>query len=409
MKKILFAVSLIVVGLLVVSCDNSAPESPQTYYLPHFTGGGESISSRGLIDMGDWDDFGTATSVMTYAPMMTALIPVEGTSSEVEGIIHDSYGNFCIYGFKASYSMETLSIDEDHMYIRYYVSDSKTKTIAGVIDYYLDLNSYRFSYREIVALTLGFKDRYLEPSILSIELDNVALEPDGSFSAGENRNAIVDFVDITSTGDGILTRTYPHMRSSKGVLAVFLDPRELGRFGISIGPNDVKPILEDLIGSNYSIDNEKEAKNFGHNVFQYLLNQFYQSGGSLSSHDPRSGGHDLYDTYDEYRRDSIRAMKNHHPRQDDFFTPTEDFIVFEYDTMKAATLSTGVDITSIEQGQLVDDKDKLAKMGFAAFYPEVLDEGFTIEEFIGTHLRKAGVEDNAYIQSYIDGWKKDWK
>ena len=89
--------------------------------------------------MGDWEDFGAGTAVMSYAPMMTALIPVEGTSSEVEGIIHDSYGNFNIYGFKASYSMETLSIDEDHMYIRYYVSDSKTKTIAGVIDYYLDL------------------------------------------------------------------------------------------------------------------------------------------------------------------------------------------------------------------------------------------------------------------------------
>ena len=183
------------------------------------------------------------------------------------------------------------------------------KLKAGIRDYYLDLNSYRFSYREIVALTLGFKDRYLEPSILSIELDNVALEPDGSFSAGENRNAIVDFVDITSTGDGILTRTYPHMRSSKGVLAVFLDPRELGRFDISIGQYDVKPILKNLIGSNYSIDNEEEAKNFGHNVFQYLLNQFYQSGGSLSSHDPRSGGHDLYDTYDDYRRYSIRTMK----------------------------------------------------------------------------------------------------
>ena len=125
MKKILFAVSLIVVGLLVVSCDNSTPESPQTYYLPHFAGG--SISSRGLIDMGDWEDFGAGTAVMSYAPMMTALIPVEGTSSEVEGIIHDSYGDFNIYGFKASYSMETLSIDEDHMYIRYYVSDSKTK------------------------------------------------------------------------------------------------------------------------------------------------------------------------------------------------------------------------------------------------------------------------------------------
>lgn len=414
MKKILFAVSLIVVGLLALSCDNSTPESPQTYYLPHFTGGGESISSRGLIDMGDWEDYGAGTAVMSYAPMMNALIPVEVTASDLANLIHDRYASFSIYGFSCSLYEDSLIITDDFVYIRFYVSGGGRT--AGVIDYCLDLQTQRFSYREIVALTLKYNEQYQSPSILAIQLDDIPLEPDGSFSATEGNvpgaqvDAIVDMFGVElDTGEAFLTRTYPRMKSSEGELAVFLDPRETGRMKMTIGDEALKAIkafMDDPV-----LDEDERAGMFGHRVFQYLLPEFYKSGSSLAQHDPRNGGADeRYDSYEEYRNDTIRGLNNPELIESDTFSPTEDFIVFDYNTMQAATLRTGLSPDNqTEWGQLVDDKDKLAKMGFAAFYPEVFDDGFTIEEFIETHLRKAGVEDDAYIQSYVDGWKNDWK
>lgn len=125
----------------------------------------------------------------------------------------------------------------------------------------------------------------------------------------------------------------------------------------------------------------------------------------LADYDPRLGGDDVYSSYQEYRNDSIKELKNKKPVTDAGLYSAEEFIVFDYNEGKAATLRTGL-YGQVNMGKLVDNESVLREMGFDQFYPDVFDD-FKIENFIEAHLRNAGVEDD-YIKSYITDWETGW-
>ena len=184
-------------------------------------GGG---NAKGLIDLGIWKDPGTGSAVMSYAPMMNALTEEETTSGELHRIIESRYSSFSIYDFKCFMEKDDVIINDDYMYLRFYVNGAGDK-ISGGIDYCLNLSTQHFSYREFIALTMKTGEEYEEPAILAIQLDDVAIDQNGSFAADED-DAIVDILTIDEYGDGFLLRTYPVMKSEDGELAVFIRPDE---------------------------------------------------------------------------------------------------------------------------------------------------------------------------------------
>ena len=161
---------------------------------------------------------------MSYAPMMNALTEEETTSGELHRIIESRYSSFSIYDFKCFMEKDDVIINDDYMYLRFYVNGAGDK-ISGVIDYCLNLRTQHFSYREFIALTMKTGEEYEEPAILAIQLDDVAIDQNGSFAADED-DAIVDILTIDEYGDGFLLRTYPVMKSEDGELAVFIRPDE---------------------------------------------------------------------------------------------------------------------------------------------------------------------------------------
>ena len=179
---------------------------------------------KGLIDLGIWKDPGTGSAVMSYAPMMNALTEEETTSGELHRIIESRYSSFSIYDFKCFMEKDDVIINDDYMYLRFYVNGAGDK-ISGGIDYCLNLSTQHFSYREFIALTMKTGEEYEEPAILAIQLDDVAIDQNGSFAADED-DAIVDILTIDEYGDGFLLRTYPVMKSEDGELAVFIRPDE---------------------------------------------------------------------------------------------------------------------------------------------------------------------------------------
>lgn len=196
---------------------------------------------------------------MSYAPMMNALTEEETTSEELHRIIESRYSSFSIYDFKCFMEKDDVIINDDYMYLRYYVNGAGDK-ISGVIDYCLNLSTQHFSYREFIALTMKTGEEYEEPAILAIQLDDVAIDQDGSFSVKDN--AIVDILSIDEYGDGFLLRTYPVMKSEGGELAVFIRPTETEYWDIAIG-DEAKASIRKAFEGDYIIDNEEEASGFG--------------------------------------------------------------------------------------------------------------------------------------------------
>ena len=340
---------------------------------------------------------------MSYAPMMNALTEEETTSGELHRIIESRYSSFSIYDFKCFMEKDDVIINDDYMYLRFYVNGAGDK-ISGGIDYCLNLSTQHFSYREFIALTMKTGEEYEEPAILAIQLDDVAIDQNGSFSV-KNKNAIVDILSIDEYGNGFLLRTYPVMKSEGGELAVFIRPTETEYWHIAIG-EEVKASIRKAFGDDYIIDNEEEASGFGHKKFGVLFNQYYGKKELLADYDPRLGGNDVYSSYQEYLDDSIRELKNNTLVTDTGLYSAEEFIVFDYNEGIAATLRTRR-YAHETMGHLVDcDKTALESMGFDQFYPDVFDD-FKIENFIEAHLRNAGAEDD-YIKSYITDWETGW-
>ena len=250
---------------------------------------------------------------MSYAPMMNALTEEETTSGELHRIIESRYSSFSIYDFKCFMEKDDVIINDDYMYLRFYVNGAGDK-ISGGIDYCLNLSTQHFSYREFIALTMKTGEEYEEPAILAIQLDDVAIDQNGSFAADED-DAIVDILTIDEYGDGFLLRTYPVMKSKGGELAVFIRPTETEYWDIAIG-DEAKASIRKAFEGDYIIDNEEEASVFGHKKFGVLFNQYYGKKGLLTDYDPRLGGDDVYSSYQEYLDDSIRELKINTPVTD---------------------------------------------------------------------------------------------
>ena len=347
---------------------------------------------------------------MSFVPMIQSLEKVDLNLSDIPNYVFSNYANFQVYGFNCNiYSrddfwQDSFRITDDYFYFRFYVTDNGR--VCGVIDYCYNIKTQRFSYREIIVLTLEQDINNSElriPSILTIEYEDIEIKEDGSFSTfdKDNReNAIVDIFQINKDENGevkgILNRFFPIAKSENNEIAVFLNPEDNEKYSISLGPEVIRE-LERRIGSDFLV-NESERNDFSHNVCSLLLNQYYKNGDSIVHRDPRNGNHNNYKSYEEYLSDSILELKN--KKEMDAIANSEDFVVFNYKTCKSATLRTGAYFNTNGGRLLPNTKEEdLNAMGFNEFYNT--GELSSLESFIKAHLEKCGVTDEVYITDYI--------
>lgn len=417
-------------GVLLVSC-NPDPNSDavatqgeaRTYYLPFFAGNGpDTQSSRGLTDMGMFnEDLGGGQAVMMFIPVMQSLREATMTVDQLLDTIRTGYARFSVYGFDCNLYDDSIIIGDDYLYLRFYVEQDKT--IVGVIDYCLDLVNSRFSYREFIMLTIGgSNEKAMPPSILAIEYDDIpvtiGLDGVGFNTAvfdenGElEKNVIVDMMHINSLEDVELIRYFPTVKSEDGEIALFVRPYDTEYYDINLG-DDCRSKLKDEVYAGGTYDPMK----FNHKVMQYTVPEYYESGLSIVQHDPRNGrpDYDIYRSYEDYKADSIKQLKNVSVMN--FASGTiesdvnETVAVFNYRECSYATSSNG----RFGQGNdsflsaANNDPDDVKSMNFDKFYTQIFVEGQPEDEFWtafwNAHIRNCGVEDENYIANFIAEWK----
>lgn len=429
-RRFLFMFLIIASIFLFTSCPQDIESLPDeevdgdetiSFYLPTFataevSGGGVA---RGLMDMGVFtgENMLAGCSIMSYIPVIQALESAEMTVSDLRETIFTRYVNFTAYGFDCSLYKDSIKITKDFLYLRFYVQNDVS--IVGVVDYALDIRNKRFSFREIMTLTLDFPDfGYQNTSLLVIEYNDIPVNWDGSFTTAEflddgslKKNVITDLLSVgnNQNHDVFLQRYYAVAKSDNDIISIFLRPYDKESYAVDIGDNARKVLIE-AIGDNLKVDNDAEASEFSHKICQHLLPEYYENGRSLTHHDPRNGYEDykVYGSYEEYQADSISKLKKLNEEQE-AFNNGEEFIIFNYKNLENATLRTGSSITDPYQNYLRGNltKEELEKKGFAKFYPELFSsEDFTIEKFIETHLRACGIEDENYISNFISAWKE---
>ena len=114
---------------------------------------------------------------------------------------------------------DDVIINDDYMYLRFYVNGAGDK-ISGGIDYCLNLSTQHFSYREFIALTMKTGEEYEEPAILAIQLDDVAIDQNGSFAADEDdamddephaHHVLLHLQQLRFGADVLLLPLHPHL------------------------------------------------------------------------------------------------------------------------------------------------------------------------------------------------------
>ena len=217
--------TFIAVLLLAVSCspdaNNNGEGENMTIYVPSFEGGS---TSRGLTDMFNdatyFVPFDSTTpegmaknlylsyGVMTTTPItpsIRAVSNVQLTASSVDKLKLKL--GFESYGFKVEVDDLEYDFLGRKIMIKYNIKEENE--VVGVVDYVYDWLNMTFSYRERVMLTLfgesvPVKSAYTF-AVLVIEMHDVKLNIDGSFTTGEmvdgklKRNAWVDFIQLMNT------------------------------------------------------------------------------------------------------------------------------------------------------------------------------------------------------------------
>ena len=398
-----------------------------TLYLPYFATMDGSFKSRGLTDLGIFkDDMLSGSSIMSYIPVMQALEKAVIKPSDIIETILTKYLNFTVYGFDCFIYEDSIRLENGFLYLRFYVKQNNQT--VGVVDYALDIVNKKFSFREIMTLSLDYGFGFQDPNILIIEYDDIPIKPDGSFStatfdeSGElEKNVIVDFFSAVPDGPNVpnvpreyrLRRFYLTAKSENDIISTFVRTYDTEKYKINIS-NEADAKLKEILGDNLAFDNLEEAEKFQYELCEYVLPEIYENGNSLVSHDPilmKEESSNAYSNYEEYTSSSIRKIKNSE-KVSESYNNGEDFITFNFKNPSSyATLRKNRSPEDRYQNYLTPNltAEDIEGNGFKEFYPNIFDDSFTLEKFIEAHLRNSGIDDGNYIENFIAAWKKAYE
>ncbi|MBQ4281645.1 MAG: hypothetical protein II753_06065 [Spirochaetales bacterium] len=164
--------------MLLVSCgevEHVEAEEYITVMYPVFMESESRDGSRGLSNMTDetqlspFDDTGVAQGIMSTMPCMAGIKPVVIKKSQLVSSISDAFkGTVYPFGFKSI--RKKIKPNDDGIYCYYDVYDREQW--VGFFDYYYNWNTKRFSYKEVVNVTVS----PFETVFIFIEFNDVQIE-----------------------------------------------------------------------------------------------------------------------------------------------------------------------------------------------------------------------------------------
>lgn len=437
MKRTLFFFLLLLTLIMMASCSMDAnvpengdtgeeqtPDNDKTYLIPFLAVArtDSADSSRGIEQMptgGPWsDDPMRSPSVMQSLPVMIGLESLDSDSFEDVKQAASDQGKIQLLGFQACAETDKWKENEDGIYLRYTVEYDGTD--VGFIEYYYSIEERKFSYRQMVMLTLT---AFGEHFVLSMEYDDIPVSDtsqEGSFSFGQLeggkicRNAFKDSLVLTRLGfeneyvEGIeFQRNYMSGTSSKNRFTSFFHP-DLTEAAFPFDNEAIYSLIGNIDGGNGDkyINTEEEAKAADLDFMMDIARIVYVNADKLASAGP-------YDSYEAFRQASLKELcpaieDELKSRAEDPYKPVGEKphsaanpVIFSWSENKSAaaqTLNTGMEFHAVT-------REAWEKTDFGYFYDDIKIENMETNEalvtvLISVHLKACGIEDENYIKNY---------
>lgn len=416
--------------------------------------GEESLASKGFSEMPkDYfgDDFSLSCSVMTIMPTMTNL---KSATLYLDGnrVKSGLSLRFEVFGFTLILQERTCRFNKDGVYLRYSIIDKDT--IVGFADYYYNIKERCFSYRQSVICTLDLdletgQDLQLTTNIaLNLEYNDIKIENPLTleFKAGQldaktgflNNEAFVDrfcfadkyFLDGIRIRDPWFSRAYittkEVLEKNGYVVYSFLQPDTVYETEYT-SHDEIEKTYHEFSGflkkysegPDYVIDSKDERSNADINLVFDFLTLTYDRGLSIVQHDQNyEGSVGGYGSYEDFKGDSFSVRKlefdntfkeRNIPGMSSYPNP----IVYDVNSKDGASVSKG----ELESGLVFDaikdwdddtNDEKYVSKGFDKFYGKYdSSSGISVEEFlIRKHLFACGIENESYINKFVDEYLK---
>lgn len=211
-KLLLFALSILIVLSLIVSCDNSQKivegevvvldflgegltrgitEFPSDIPFYSMDDGKTVLQAEGKYYNGTTYGFWMSCNVMRSLPIFPGLKSVNADANAYIKSIKNKH----LKGYGFDLSVKIAEMTDDGVFISYDIESNNSTT--GTIEYYYSIKDKKFSYREIVMPLLG---KTGGDQIFVFEMLNVPVSKEGndfSFKAGELYNNGSTFTHVT--------------------------------------------------------------------------------------------------------------------------------------------------------------------------------------------------------------------
>ena len=288
---------------------------------------GRSVSSRGIINMTPsgtvFDNVFQANAVMGSIPIMVSLDLVEDADESVLETVPDS---FKVYGYPIKFDAENSRVNNDGVYMKYYIMSEQPGNddfAIGYIDYYYSTKEKCFSYRQVVTLNIdAFGNNSAEPDgnpdlneVIVMEFIDVpvSIDRDGnvSYAYGQldnqgrvRKDGTIDFISFgVATNDPampfLISRQYPSARSNGEIYAstcISFYGETTGK--LSYNEAGVENLLKKYAGDDLKFSYE-EANKLGMDFADELIEIVYK----------KYRRHDTYHSYGAYKNsDNLRDL-----------------------------------------------------------------------------------------------------
>ena len=426
----------------------SQPSEEIVVPLPVF---GESSSSKGLNSMPIEyfeNDHYLACAVMTIMPTMTNLQAVEVSLSG------DSFKNVAlestIFGFEVKFLPEYSHVNKDGVYLQY--SILYEDTTVGFCDYYYNVNTKKFSYRQSVFCTFeGLNDNeILSMEYTDIPIDNV-LEPvfkvgqlvtEGESKGMLAEDAYVDSFQLNAMDSSFSPLkkyfyrrayiTFNEVKESSGLYTMYALKQPDNTFTFTSGLVDfestegyseelktfiteMKSVVngyQDEDNKDYLINTETERKNANFDMMQKIFPLLYKKGKSIADHHSTIKGYTNYEDFivDSFKEQSNAISNNIKRRSDNSPNP----VIYTYNGTNSKGAATFRSYRNAQTKTAVlgnvfaniKVKEAYTQLGFEDYFgpydsttttQNIAD--FTAEKF----LKACGIENQDYINAFITG------
>ena len=389
---------------------------------------GRSVSSRGIINMTPsgtvFDNVFQANAVMGSIPIMVSLDLVEDADESVLETVPDS---FKVYGYPIKFDAENSRVNNDGVYMKYYIMSEQPGNddfAIGYIDYYYSTKEKCFSYRQVVTLNIdAFGKGSAEPDgnpdlneVLVMEFIDVpvSIDRDGnvSYAYGQfdnqgrvRKDGTIDFISFgVATNDQampfLISRQYPSARSNGEIYAstcISFYGETTGK--LSYNEAGVENLLKKYAGDDLKFSYD-EANKLGMDFADELIEIVYK----------KYRRHDTYHSYGAYKNsDNLRDLNYTMSTFDNSNLNNKVSVnntpcLFNY--INGDVASTTPVYNGDPNFNKIKNEDDFKKSGYGDFGItwEGEDTAETIRaKIIRKQLIESGLNDESFIECYIMG------